>query len=263
MVEPAFVFDLETCLMKKGIKRPDTIILSIAAIDLYTKRCFNMFLKPPQITTTEELREYLVENNARVDSSLQVLSNINYDIKNAVEIKEALLLFKSFLIQKEDDNPYLLAHNGKSFDFKILLGNLSKNDIKLSFTPIDTYRDMCQKIYRFKSYNLGSIYRNIIAKEKKIKISWHNAYDDCLALKAIVIEASKKKATQEIVEYFNTLVPLINKMYGVKLQKTLTLHTSEKKILTKALSNAEIHHGMIMNSIIDLTLQKCKQQPQS
>lgn len=257
MVQPAFVFDLETCLMKKGIKRPDTIILSIAAIDLYTKRCFNMFLKPPKTTTTEELHEYLVDNHARVDSSLQVLSNINYDINNAVEIREALLLFKSFLLQKENDMPYLLAHNGKSFDFKILLGNLDKNDIKLSFRPIDTYRDMCQKIYRFKSYNLGSIYRNIIAKEKKVKISWHNAYDDCLALKAIVVEASKRKATQEIVEYFNTLVPLLNKVYGVKLQKTYTLHKVEEEVLTNALTNAEIDHGIIMNTIIDLTLQKC------
>ncbi len=238
-MRPVFVFDLETCLMRKGFKRGETIILSIAAIDLYSDRYFNVFVKPlAGICTTDALKEALEERGARLDASLCVLSKINYDIKRALPLKAALEMLKVFCTYESEACPVLLAHNGRSFDFKILLGSLSREQVDLKFEGLDTYLDVAKKAFRLQSYNLGKMYKAVVPRKEQQPIKWHNALDDCLALKAVVFACCKRLASRNIQSYFNASYKTINKVFNINLKKE-TLTTSEEYVMKKALEEYE------------------------
>ena len=236
-MRPAFVFDLETCLMQKGFKRGETIILSIAAIDLYSDRHFNVFVKPlPGICTTEALKEALEGHGARLDASLCVLSKINYDINRALPLKAALEMLKVFCSYDSEACPVLLAHNGRSFDFKILLGSLSREKVEFEFKGLDTYLDVGKKAFRLQSYNLRNMYKAVVPRKEQQPIKWHNALDDCVALKAVVFACCKRLASRNIQSYFNASYETINKVFKISLKQE-TLTTSEEYVVKKALED--------------------------
>ena len=225
--------------MRKGFKRGETIILSIAAIDLYSDRHFNVFVKPlPGICTTEALKEDLEGHGARLDASLCVLSKINYDINRALPLKAALEMLKVFCSYDSEACPVLLAHNGRSFDFKILLGNLSREKVEFEFKGLDTYLDVAKKAFRLQSYNLGKMYKAVVPRKERQVIKWHNALDDCVALKAIVFACCRRLASRKIQFYFNASYETMNRVFKINLKKE-TLTTSEEYVMKKALEEYE------------------------
>ena len=250
---PAFVFDLETCLMKKGYKREETVILSIAAIDLYSDRHFNIFVKPTGVQTKEELLLSLKEQGARLDSSECVLNNIRYDVKRAIDLPVALELFKSFLEFERSSVPILLAHNGNAFDFRILNGSLSKSEIELTYTGLDTYTKLAKKVVRLESYKLGNMYRSIVPKLERRKLKFHNALDDCIALKQVVFSCLKRHALKHVEAYFKHVYVAINRVHDVNLKLAL-LGEEEQVMLRAALKKLKFENSIIINKMMEVGL---------
>ena len=82
------------------------------------------------------------------------------------------------------------------------------------------------------------MYKAVVPRKEQQPIKWHNALDDCLALKAVVFACCKRLASRNIQSYFNASYETINKVFNISLKKE-TLTTSEEYVMKKALEEYE------------------------
>ena len=197
--------------LRPGKKRHDTIILSIGAISLRDDRAFHCFVKPIDTEDETEFYHDLASRGVRVDATKNVVKKIQYDLKSAIPAKQALRLFNIFLGQ----NPVLIAHNGSSFDFKILRGSLERNHESLDFVGLDSYHGICKKILHMQSYKLSHIYFALVTKQERLK--FHTALDDSKALKQITIICCFRLVAKHLEDAFDALHEVINSTYDLKL----------------------------------------------
>lgn len=244
-----FAFDLETVFMKKGYKRHQTIMVSIGAIHLYSDRSFHCFVKPSNCKSIDDVYEYFKENGARLDSSKEILEKINYDFNKAIPIKTALNLFKQFTTEK----CILSAHNGNSFDFKILEGNCLKEGIQFNFAGLDSLHYICKKSVKLNSYSLGNVYKKIVFNKKKLK--WHTALDDSIGLKQVLQACSYRFISRYIDEFFKIIRIDLNKLYDVDLQD-IPLFTEERNILKGFLQKTIAIPTIIQNKMLLFCINK-------
>lgn len=82
------------------------------------------------------------------------------------------------LVEFTQSEPTWYAHNGRSFDFKILKGCGLRCGIRYSVCEIDTLREFRKRMPGHKSYSQPTLYRNIF----KRGYNAHVAIDDATAL---------------------------------------------------------------------------------
>lgn len=247
------VVDLETTFMRKGLKRGDTFILSIGAIDLYSSRVFHCFVKPTNIEDEEDLYDYFSRNGVRLEASKNTMKKIGYDFNTALPLTTASLLFKEFT----ENDPILIAHNGKSFDFPILEANFNlrlSTRFHLTFRGLDSYHNISKKIFfHLNSHKLSHVYSAVV-KNKNKNIKWHTALDDSKALKQIVIEAAKRVAIKNAQEVFKELYMDINKMYEVNCIQDAPISNKTIKKFKSYLQQNEVH-DIFMNKILKYAIK--------
>ena len=114
----------------------------------------------------------------------------------------------------------LIAHNGKSFDEKIVRGNAQRENIDVSKITFKDSLPMFRKYIKDQpSYSLPILYRSVLKSSYKA----HHALDDSIALYELVQHVSKteKKTFDELFKHEATLKSIkgVGPKTADKLQK--------------------------------------------
>ena len=232
-----YIIDLETPIMKAGFKRADVLILSIGCISLFDDRQYHTFVR---------VKEAEFEQKTKSAPTNKIISRIKYDASNALPVKEAL----QQLFEFTGNTPLFIAHNGNSFDFKIIDGAIEACALDYQFTALDSYHYITKKVFALPSYKLSNVYYSICKNHKKLK--FHRAIDDCVALKAIVIECGKTYIQQNLTYAYRALYQQINQSYGTSFTIGMTVCKESRKRIEEALLRIEI-----CDPIMQIIMQYC------
>ena len=202
-------YDLETCIMQRGFTRDKALILEIGAYDLFLNRSFRCFVNPTdQVLRKDDYLSVLEANGARPYPTKTHAENIHYRPEEALPLKVAMKQFLSFLNTAE----VLCAHNGRSFDDKIVRGSLERCGLAwpkgLRF--LDSYHDVSKKVWPGRrSYKLQNLHKALCPEASSLK--WHTALDDSIGL-ANLLEAAARHTVAENVEL---AAQYVEKDYGI------------------------------------------------
>ena len=118
------------------------------------------------------------------------------------------------LVKWSGSNPWL-AHNGNSFDFKVLAGCSERTDILIPKTIelYDTLKLFRKHIPGHKSYSQPKLYEAIFNE----KYNAHVAIDDALALSRLCKYCNSSKNSS--VPFKNSSVPIKNSSVPIKILK--------------------------------------------
>ena len=182
-------YDLETCLLKKGKKRKDVLILSIGAVDVINpSRTFHCFVNP--LSSTKKAFMNDLENyGVRIKPTNTVINNIRWRSDKAKTPEKALIEFQMFiqqtpLIYKE---PIIVAHNGRSFDHKIICGTFDRANMAIpDMRFLDSLHDITRKCFKKQKCHKLGILHNVLCKDSVLSPQWHHALDDAQALTEII-----------------------------------------------------------------------------
>ena len=258
-------YDLETCIMKRGYKREETLILEIAAIDILGKRSFQSYVNP-LIDANKHLKKPLtqlfIEAGVNMQSTNTHIANIGWTYENAEPLEKIMQKFIEFvnITEAVEDIKFVAAHNGRSFDHRIVCGALKKLGINRenlgNIHFIDTYYDIAKKTFpRQISYKLIHLYKAIVSYDTT-KVKWHTALDDTQALVDIIKLAAIEDLKNNLIDGWDyiTIKPnflkLINKEFKLELKKN-------DKICPKAIanikykfeSNTDLKHNKVLQNI--------------
>lgn len=196
-------YDLETCIMQRGYTRDKALILEIGAVDvLRPERTFHCFVNPcPVPQTKESFLRSLVEAGAREYPTKRHAENIRYDPTVALPMHTALQAFLDFLTEGDPAFLVLSAHNGRSFDDKIVSGSLRRSN--LAWPPnirfLDSYHAVSKKTWPARrSYKLQNLHRTFCPENSSLK--WHTALEDSIALSHLLKAAARETIASRIEE---------------------------------------------------------------
>jgi len=267
------VYDLETCIMKRGYKREETLILEIAAIDIIGKRSFQSYVNPlidaeKQLKTP--LNQLFVEAGANLRPTNSHIANIGWTYENAEKLETVMQKFIKFVNETKavEDIKFVAAHNGRSFDHRIVCGALKKLGINRNslgnINFIDTYYDIAKKTFpRQVSYKLIHLYKAIVSYDTT-KVKWHTALDDTQALVDIIKLAAIEDFKNNLINAWDyvtikpTFLKLINKEFKLEL-------TKNDKICPKAIANIKYkfennkdlkHNKVLQNIAIQFCIER-------
>ena len=202
-------YDLETCIMQRGYKRPQGLILEIGAYDIFLDRSFRCFVNPTeQKLTKENYLSVLEAEGARPYPTRTHAENIRYEPESALPLRVAMQQFLSFIQTAE----VLCAHNGRSFDDKIVQGSLERCGLQWpsEMRFLDSYYDVSKKVWPGRrSYKLQVLHRALCPEASSLK--WHTALDDSMGL-AHLLGAAARHTVAENVEL---AAQYVEKDYGV------------------------------------------------
>ena len=202
-------YDLESCIMQRGYSRDKALILEIGAYDLFLKTSFRCFVNPTEQKLTKENYVNVLEaHGARPYPTKCHAENIKYDPEIALPLKVAMKQFLAFLRTAE----VLCAHNGRSFDDKIVYGSLQRCGLAwpkgLRF--LDSYHDVSKKVWPGRrSYKLQNLHKAFCPESSSLK--WHTALEDSIGL-ANLIEAA---ARETVVKNVEIAAKYIEEDYGI------------------------------------------------
>ena len=191
-------YDLETCLMKKGKKRKDGLILSIGAVDILSGQTFHCYVNPLS-TAKKDFTKHLDTYGVRMKPTQTVITNIHWRHEKAKEMSEALDLFEQFIskVTLILPKPILVAHNGRSFDHPILLGSYDRIDRKkpeLCF--LDSWHDMTKKGWPKQRVHKLQVLHQSLCPNSLLAPKWHQALDDATALSEIIVATAVEEVAR-------------------------------------------------------------------
>lgn len=204
------IFDLESSFIVKGAKRANSIIFEIGAVDIHSRRTFHSFVNPFKYTKEDSLYDAISENRKqKVSSSLHFWHSLLYnktessllltDKEIAAEIetynatyntpstREMLGDFERFVKKTAPIKEcVIIAHNGRSFDFKIIEGNAEQDSFwnggeGADLYYVDSYRQLSVPMFKKSGgkSGLATLFKTLIPSE--VKFQHHRALDDSLA----------------------------------------------------------------------------------
>ena len=253
-------YDLETCIMQRGYTRDKGLILEIGAVDvLRPNRHFHCFVNPcEEQRTSEDFLQGLVSMGARQYPTKKHAENIKYDASEALPISVALAKFLEFI----GTSPVVLtAHNGRSFDDKIVAGALQRCDLQwpteLQF--LDSYHDVSKKAWPSRrSYKLQNLHKNCCPEHSDLR--WHTALDDSIALSHLLGAAARETVALRIekaAEYVEKEhgIDRLNREFSAQFPPRLLLGRRSKATARKKLRNGR------SEKLTKLCLQICLRAP--
>jgi len=220
------VFDLETGFIKKGFRRTDTPILEIGAV-FPNGKTFQTFTNP-YLDSPLSLYDSMVEDGKiKVSSTLSFWHSLLFgnsmrgtdkDVAKKLEHKllklqvpsteTALQNFEAFVKENAKDisRTAIVAHNGNSFDFKIMDGNAIPGSFwdTNSMHYIDSYRHIARPLYPDrKKYGLAPLHKDLVGGTFK----HHRALDDSKATLEVLQVCAKDYAKKnELKTNLNTML---------------------------------------------------------
>lgn len=186
-----FYYDLETCFLAKGHKRTEQRILEVGICS--GRKTYSALVDPtlgkPIIPTLEKLGQH-PERSIRFWTKLLIGKGlINSAVKRKPFTEQATYIDairSDFITPRAAIEGMLafgtgtwVAHNGKSFDEKIIQGHLERFNLK----PGIIFKDSLPEIRKLKlpSASLGYVYKHLFKHPFKA----HHALDDAIALQRV------------------------------------------------------------------------------
>ena len=186
-----YFYDLETCFLAKGRKRKEQQILEVGIVQ--GRKTFSALVDPtlgqPIIPTLEKLGQH-PERSVRFWTKLLIgkkMLNSAVKRKTFEEQAEYIDAIRSqFITPKAAIEGMIafgtgvwVAHNGKSFDQKIIEGHLDRFGLE----PKIDFKDSLPEIRKLKlpSASLGYVYKHLF----KTPFRAHHALDDAIALQKV------------------------------------------------------------------------------
>ena len=250
MLRNFIVFDLETSFLAKGSKRPHSLIFEIGSVDLHG-RTFQSFVNPFKGSDLS-LFDAITENRKqRVDSSLSFWHSLLYgksrgtgmtagelatdieryndkhDVPSTVEMFTAFTSYADTCSLKHEDCG-LVAHNGNSFDFKIVDGNNGATLLE-PMTRLDSYRHLAIPFFKGqdRKLGLGPLFKSLMPHG--VDFTHHRALDDSCAtlcvLHAMAVDYAAMNGGKEM--YNEKCVMSFINNYGVK--KRSRIHSPKSR----------------------------------
>jgi len=269
------VFDLETGFIRKGCRRTDTPILEIGAV-FPNGETFQTFTNP-YLDSPLSLYDSIVEDGKiKVSSTLSFWHSLLFDrtargtdkevgakveaelLKLQVPSTEtALQSFEKFIKDNAEDIPStaLVAHNGNSFDFKIMDGNAVPGSFwdTNSMHYIDSYRQIARPLYpERKKYGLAPLYRDLVGGT----FNHHRALDDSRATLQVLQVCAKDYAEKnDLEESLNDMLVHL----GLKGRAKYTKRERLNPIFGWA--SSAVSFVLRSKSAPELSLEKCNPMP--
>ncbi len=186
-----YFYDLESTFLRKGFKRTDQRLLEVGIVQ--GRKTYSSLVDPvkgyPIISRLEELGQH-PERTIRFWTKLLAGKGLlNTAVRRKPFEEQAKYIDKirkNFLSPEEAVKGMLafgtgtwVAHNGKSFDQKIMQGYFDRLGLK----PDITFKDSLPEIRKMKlqSHSLGYVYRHLFGGTFR----QHHAEDDAVALQRI------------------------------------------------------------------------------
>lgn len=218
-------YDLETCLMKKGKKREDVLIVSMGAVDVLDGRTFHCYVNPLSSAKKQFITD-LENYGVRMKPTQTVLTNIHWRHEKAKQLHDALHFFENFVRDATLllPTPILIAHNGRSFDHKILLGSYRRLDRKvpeLSF--LDSWHDITKKGWPKQRCHKLQVLHQVCCPHSLLSPRWHLALEDATALSEIITATAVEEVAKRPRQAWNygcehsSIFELLNEKYAFKL----------------------------------------------
>lgn len=202
-------YDLETCIMQRGYTRDKALILEIGAYDLFLDRSFRCFVNPSNEALTKDNYLSVFEaNGARPYPTKTHAENIRYRPEEALPLKVAMKQFLGFLQTAE----VLCAHNGRSFDDKIVHGSLQRCGLEWpkGMLFLDSYYDVSKKVWPGRrSYKLQNLHKALCPEASSLR--WHTALDDSIGLANLLGAAARHTVTGNV----EIAAKYVEKDYGI------------------------------------------------
>lgn len=197
-----YAVDLETSFVGKGGKRDNAWILQIGAADIRdTDSTLDVLVRPFEFETPQDLIDACLDetNRQQLDKTLRFWSNVLARRLNIPRGRMSIRQHAQFIAERRTHMTPLkealrelvdftapgatwYAHNGKSFDFKVLRGNAKRADVSLKgIRMIDTL-PLARAAWP-KPHKLESLYRRYVSPEP---YRAHLAKDDAVALAKLV-----------------------------------------------------------------------------
>lgn len=206
-------YDLESTFLKRGFKRTDTMIIEIALHGKNEKDSYQQLVNPLNIYSNGlEVIESLDNAGQNPDKSIsfwvKLLSQkkmLDTSVRrkstaDKAELLSDLLTTSTEFVSTEKalQDAYVfgkdhkwIAHNGKAFDSKIMLGNASRLELTDQYESVD----FCDSLPMFKHYYRGEpsysqpiLYKSIFPGKKYFA---HHALEDSKALHKMISNASE------------------------------------------------------------------------
>ena len=230
-------YDLETCLMKKGKKRQDVLILSIGAVDILQGRTFHCYVNPLSSAKNEFLLD-LETYGVQMKPTETVITNIHWRHEKAKPLPEALTMFETFIHNATQimPKPVIIAHNGRSFDHKILLGSYRRLDQKIpDLCYLDSWHDITKKGWPQQRCHKLQVLHQVCCPNSLLSPKWHQALDDATALSEIVTataveEVAKRPRQAWSYAREHSIIESLNKKYAFKLSAERRLCASSLRL---------------------------------
>ena len=214
-IQHCCVFDLETGFIRKGYRRTDTPILEIGAV-FPSGASFQTFTNPFLDSPLPLYEAIVADGKVKVSSTLSFWHTLLFgrtargtDVAVAAKVEGELLerqipstetalnSFEDFIKEHAADTSRcaLVAHNGSSFDFKVMDGNAvpgtfwQTNDMHY----IDSYRNIARPLYpERKKFGLAPLHRDLVGGTFK----HHRALDDSKATLQVLQVCAKDYAAK-------------------------------------------------------------------
>jgi len=199
-------YDLESTFLKRGMKRTDTLIIEIALYGKNKKESFQRLVNPlKKYNTGLEVIESLdacgQSPNRSIHFWVKLLSqkkmlNSSANRKSVADkaqlLAELLKTSNQFITTEKalseaiqwGENHKWVAHNGTSFDSKIIKGNAKREDIDLSIDFADSLPFFRHYLKDEPSYSQPILYRSMF----KGKYMAHHALEDAKALHKMLLK---------------------------------------------------------------------------
>ena len=203
-------YDLETTFLQKGFRRGDTLIIEIALYGKNKKNSFQQLVNPlPKYANGEEVIASLDTLHQSPEKSIafwvkllmqKKLLNTSVKRKSLEEKAQALsTLFNASDLFVPTENALKdallwgkdlawIAHNGKSFDSKIIKGNCKRYDLPVEIDFHDSLPFFKYYLKDQVSYSQPILYKSMF----KGKYMAHHALEDAKALHKMLCECVKE-----------------------------------------------------------------------
>lgn len=218
-------YDLETCLMKKGKKREDVLILSIGAVDILDGRTFHCYVNPLSSSKKDFMTD-LETYGVRIKPTQTVLTNIHWRHEKAKQLHEALHFFENFVGDAKLllPQPILVAHNGRSFDHKIVVGTYKRIERSMpEFSFLDSWHDITKKGWPKQRCHKLQVLHQVCCPHSLLSPRWHLALEDATALTEIVTATAVEEVAKRPRQAWSyackhdSIFELLNKAHAFKL----------------------------------------------
>ncbi|XP_062615434.1 uncharacterized protein LOC134277168 [Saccostrea cucullata] len=215
--DPSLVmFDLETTDLIRGRQMPH--ITQLAALELKTGSVYNTYILPKVPITEEAMNTTGIVVNSDLDKM-----TVHGKEVDAVNITSALTDFLTWF--KVFQDVVLVAHNGRKFDFLVLMSTLHTSSLKMTTMLFSTVSGFIDSLGVFKKVFSGQPNYKQETLVKTVLNTTYNAHDateDVKTLGMLIKQANLSDS--QILQFSFPPISVLHSVHSAMRNRKILLH---------------------------------------